>query len=30
MDQNTDTIITNMEAAAGNHADLLLLPECFI
>lgn len=30
MDQNTDTIITNMEAAVGNHADLLLLPECFI
>lgn len=30
MAQNTDTIITNMEVAAGNHADLLLLPECFI
>ena len=28
--KNIDTVIANMERAAGNNADILLLPECFI
>lgn len=28
--KNVDVIISNMERAAENHADLLLLPECFL
>ena len=30
LSRNTDTIIENMELAAKNGADILLLPECFI
>lgn len=30
MKKNVNTVIDNMELAAKNNADLLLLPECFI
>lgn len=30
MSENTDIVISNMECAAKNNADILLLPECFI
>lgn len=28
--RNTETIVSKMKDAAGNNADILLLPECFI
>lgn len=30
IDKNIETIIMAMEEASENHADILLLPECFI
>ena len=30
MSENINTVISNMECAAKNNADILLLPECFI
>lgn len=30
LQKNTDLVISNMEQAAENHADILLLPECFL
>lgn len=30
LEKNTDTVLANMELAAKNNADILLLPECFI
>ena len=30
IDKNIESIITAMKEASENHADILLLPECFI